>query len=185
MVKKGTVGLVIVFLAFLLGAYFLNRSEPESKATATPPPTPKLLFSIEASDLERITIEDDREERVTLEKSEGEVWMMVVPEEGEADTAKISMVISSFVSMQALREFDVDLDLAVIGLAPPKYTIALKTAGEEVVVLIGIKSPTGSGVYASVNGGPPILAPKFNISTLSGWISSPPFAPTPTPAADG
>ncbi|HEX5215869.1 MAG TPA: DUF4340 domain-containing protein [Vicinamibacterales bacterium] len=155
--RGGRSFLILLVLALGLGgyAYFV-----ESKRDLTDPKTVKAkVFGLEAGKIEEVKVTSASGETTTLKKS-GTDWQIVAPEPMPADTAAVGSLVSSLETLEQQSVLDENpTSLDAFGLKPPKTTVAFKVAGEtaERKLLLGNKTPTGSDLYAQVEGQPRVI----------------------------
>jgi len=155
--RGGRSFLILLVLALGLGgyAYFV-----ESKRDLSDPKTIKAkVFGLEAGKIEEVKVTSASGETTTLKKS-GTDWQIVAPEPMPADTAAIGSLVSSVETLEQQSVLDENpKSLEGFGLKPPKTTVAFKVAGEtaERKLLLGNKTPTGSDLYAQVEGQPRVI----------------------------
>lgn len=155
---KGTfakTGVLVAIAAGLLGyAYFVERQKPagDEKQKET-------LFSFEKPKVKALAIEPRDAEPIRLVKEAGG-WKLVAPQAAAADTTSVETVVD------ALNGLNVDevvseapSDLAEYGLGTPKATARVEIEGQAkpLVLLVGEKSPDGSGLYAKTDDKPRVF----------------------------
>lgn len=155
--RGGRSFLILLVLALGLGgyAYFV-----ESKRDLTDPKTVKSkVFGLEAGKIEEVRVTSASGETTTLKKT-GTDWQIVAPEPMPADTAAVGSLVSSVETLEQQSVLDENpKSVEGFGLKPPKTTVAFKVAGEtaERKLLLGNKTPTGSDLYAQVEGQPRVI----------------------------
>ncbi|MEO6214251.1 MAG: DUF4340 domain-containing protein [Vicinamibacterales bacterium] len=133
------------------------------------------VFSVEAEKIDELTIRSESGDRTTLKKS-GTGWQVASPEDGgpaTVDQAEVSGITTNLASVEQQRVIEENAaDLKEFGLAQPRIEVAFKAGGREQKLQIGSKTPTGSDLYAKVEGGPKVflissfLESTFNRSTF-------------------
>src|SRR6185503_4245392 len=95
----------------------------------------------------------------SLKKVNG-LWEIVKPEPLTADSSEIGSVLSTLDTLEVQRVIDEHpADPKEFGLAPARISVAFKAAGDAAMkrLDIGRKTPTGSDLYAQVEGQPRVF----------------------------
>jgi len=165
--RGGKSFLVLVAVAVALGAYIYFI---ESKRTGSDEKKKDKVFTVDASKIEEIEVHAASGETTTLKKA-GTDWQIVAPEAVEADAATVGTLVSTIESLEIGRVVnDNPASVKEYGLDPPKSSIAYKLAGETTFhkLNLGDKTPTGSDLYARVEGQPKLLLiAAFNTDSLN------------------
>jgi len=145
-----------LLLAGLGGAvWWSNRSEAAKAAKPTPDTSIKILTFKEDA-VRQIEFKKRDGTDTIVKKDDSGKWTITAPKPLAVDQAAMNGVVSSAAALTADRVIDENVtDLASYGLAPPadEVTVSLKD-GKTVKLLIGDATPTGSDVYAKVDGDP-------------------------------
>jgi len=145
-----------LLLAGLGGAvWWSNRSEAAKAAKPTPDTSIKILTFKEDA-VRQIEFKKRDGTDTIVKKDDSGKWAITAPKPLAADQSAMNGVVSSAAALTADRVIDENVtDLASYGLAPPadEVTVSLKD-GKTVKLLIGDATPTGSDVYAKVDGDP-------------------------------
>jgi hypothetical protein len=115
----------------------------------------KAFTGVEAEAIEEVQIKAAGGETSRATKAESG-WQLVEPAKAEADASELSAVTSSLGSLEVQRVVDeAATDLGRYGLAPPRVDVAFRLKGEKNFrhLLLGEKTPTGSDLYAKLQGG--------------------------------
>jgi hypothetical protein len=164
--------IVLVLVAAGLGAYLYfveMKREPGDAAEKK-----EKVFSIEADKIDELTIKSESGDRTTLKKN-GKDWQLVAPAgNGPAavDQAEVSGITTNLATLEQQRVVEEKAekaeDLKEFGLAEPRIEVAFKTGGAEQKLQIGSKTPTGSDLYAKIEGQPKVfLISSFLESTFN------------------
>jgi hypothetical protein len=150
----------IILLVVLLGLgayiYFVENKKDVSGTAAK---KDKLFTGVESARIEEIEVHASAGDVTRLKKT-GDKWQIVAPEATDADGNEISTLASTLESLEVQRVLDEQpKSVADFGLAPARFSVAFRLTGETAMkkVEIGAKSPTGSDVYARVEGQPRLL----------------------------
>jgi hypothetical protein len=198
--------LVLLVLALGVGAYAYFV---ESKRDLTDPESRReKVFTIEPGKIEEIQVRAVSGDETTLKKS-GEEWQIVAPAAAPADQATANSLASALETLEIRRALeDNPAAVSAFGIEPPRYSIAFKTAGDTSLrrLNVGNKTPTGSDLYARVEGQPKLFlisgyledtinrttfdlrdktALKFSRDTVDGVRVESPGAPTVALARKG
>lgn len=156
--------ILVIVLAGLGGyIYFVESERPAGGLE-----TKDKVFSVEADDLEEITVTAEGD-TTTLSKSDG-TWKITAPLAADADTNEVSALTSALTGLEVNRVVDeAASNLADFGLAEPRIKIAFKAAGGASGELhIGDKTPTQSDMYALQPGAQRvILVPAYQETSLA------------------
>ena len=184
MIRRNTwiaLGVLVVLLAV---AYYLPQTkgaEDAEEALPTSPPSQALLEA-RFDRMVGLEIEDNPGQRVRFTLVEG-AWTLAEPEveEDQMDLGQINSAVNQVASLQVVTTLESDLVPALIGLEEPAYTITLTfDDDQEIVIIVGAETTTGSGYYVQVVGDPAKVVSKFSLETLLGLVGDPPILPTPT-----
>jgi hypothetical protein len=146
--------LVLIVLALGLGAYIYFV---ESERDLTDPETRKeKVFAVETGKIEELEIRSMDGEVTRLRKT-GDDWQIVAPVTAPADEYAVSSIVSAMESLDMQRALDDNpSSVAQFGLEPVRMSVAFKVAGDDATrrLNVGTKTPTGSDLYARVEGQP-------------------------------
>ena len=152
--RGGKSFLVLLVLALGLGAYIYFV---ESKRDLTDPATVKdKVFRVETGKIEEVQVRTPAGELTTVKKS-GEVWQVIAPMSAEADQSTVGSLVATLETMEVQRALDDNpSSVAQYGLDPAHMSVTFKVSGDatEHRLLLGGKTPTGSDVYARIDGQP-------------------------------
>jgi len=183
MIRRSTWILVGLFIIVLVVALYLQRSDRQAGAEATPTPGVSYLFDGLEGDIQRLTISAAAGDTVEVEGGPDGSWTLVEPAGQQADETRIGSVVSQVQNLQVVSELGDPPALNVIGLNPPAYRLAVTGAdGQERVAFIGDVTPTESGYYAHREEGPVVVVSKAAMDSLLGLLETLPVVPS-TPAA--
>jgi hypothetical protein len=148
---------VLLALALGLGAYiYFIEAERDPSGTETL----EQVFEVEeASAIDWMEVQTDAGEVTTLEKS-GDDWRLVAPVTAPADAPAASAIADALATIDIVAVLDENpTDLTQYGLEPARATVAFRTAGVDTLhrLKIGNRTPTGSDIYAQVEGDPRLL----------------------------
>jgi hypothetical protein len=147
---------VLLVLAAGLGAYIYFV---ESKRDLTDPETRKdKVFAIETGKIEEVELRSPNGD-TTLKKN-GTTWQIVAPVTAAADEYTVSSLVSALETLEVQRTLqDKPQSVAEFGLEPARISVAFKVAGDSTPrrLNVGNKTPTGSDLYARVDGQPKLF----------------------------
>src|SRR5215210_6880721 len=148
--------IVLILIAAGLGSYLYfveMKREPGDPAEKKPK-----VFSVEADKIDELTIKSESGDRTTLKKN-GKDWQVVSPaDSGPAavDQAEVSGITTNLATLEQQRVVEEKAekaeDLKEFGLATPRIEVGFKADGVEQKLQIGSKTPTGSDLYAKLDG---------------------------------
>jgi hypothetical protein len=160
--------LLVVAIAFGSFLYFY-----ESKQTPGAESEPRdKVFTVEADQIEELTVTSETGEQTTLKKS-GTDWQMTSPVTADADDSEAPGIARNLATLEQQRVVEENpADLADFGLAKPRIQLTFKAGGQVHALLIGSKTPTGSDLYAKTAADPKVflissyLESTFNRNTF-------------------
>ncbi len=165
--RGGRSFLILLVVALGLGAYIYfveskhDPNEGEKKAK---------VFTVDAAKIEEVEVHASSG-AVTKLKKTGDHWAIVSPAQAAADEAAVTSLVDALASMEVDKVLDENpSSLAQFGLDPARYSVAFKVNGDATThrISIGNKTPTGSGLYARVEGQNRLfLAPAVQDDTLN------------------
>lgn len=156
--RGGRSFLVLLVVAAGLGAYiyFVESKRDPAGASIV---TGEKVFAVEAGSIEEVRIDGTSGESTTVRKN-GDTWQIVQPAALEADTSAVSSLVSTLESLESDRTVDEDpASVAAYGLEPARMAVTFKVAGDDAPkkLLVGDRTPTGSDLYARVEGDPKLI----------------------------
>lgn len=157
--------LVLLVVALGLGAYiYFVEMHREPSGTETK----DKLFTIDAATIDSMQVDVPATGATTTLKKSGETWAVTAPVSVAADTASVSSMTSALATIDIDRVVDENpTSLTAYGLDVPAITVAFTSSGTKHTLNIGNKTPTGSGLYARVDGQPRLLLiPAFHEETF-------------------
>jgi hypothetical protein len=161
--------LVLIVIAAGLGAYLYFVEMKRAPGDA--PEKHDKVFSVEADKIDEITIRSEKGEKTTLKKS-GSDWQVVSPAgngPSAVDQSEVSGITTNLATLEQQRVVEEKAeDLKEFGLAEPRIEVAFKAGSAEQKLQIGSKTPTGSDLYARLDGQPKVfLISSFLESTFN------------------
>lgn len=148
--------IALLVIAAGLGAYIYFV---ESKRDVTDPALKReKVFTVEAGKIDEVTVNAAMGDVTTLKKS-GDNWQIVSPITTAADEAAVNSLVSTLETLEMNKSLGDQTKPKDFGLDPPRYSVSFKTAGDatEHKLIVGIKTPAGSDVYAQVAGQPQLF----------------------------
>lgn len=149
--------LILLVLALGLGGYIYFV---ESKRDLTDAETKKAkVFSIETGKIDELQVTSASGEVTALKKS-GDTWQIVKPVAATADSGAVSSLVSTIETLEQQRSLDdAPSNVAQFGLDPVRFSVAYKIPGDANwhTLNLGNKTPTGSDLYARVDGQPKLF----------------------------
>jgi hypothetical protein len=148
--------IAVVLLAGLGGAvWWSNRSEA-AKANKPAVDTAIKILSVKEDSIRQVEFKKRDGQDTIVRKDDSGKWAIAAPTPLAADQAAVNGVVSSAASLNADRVVDENVtDLASYGLAPAADEVTFTAKdGKTTKLLVGDSTPTGSAVYAKVDGDP-------------------------------
>lgn len=182
MIRKPTLVLLLIFIMMVVGVYFWQRSQSEPEIPSTPGPEVQFLFETGGRKIGGIILYDSLGGRVELRRSVQDEWILIEPASESPDETRIQSAVAEIESLRLLSKLESPPEKELVGLDKPSYFIKVVYAdGQEELVSIGNETPTGSGYYVSLDGGPAWVVNKLGIDSLLELLRDPPVMTTPTP----
>lgn len=174
----------LLLLLALAGTYYFlnNREEPADIAiTFEPEAEVSYLFSTDDGVPTSIRIESKAGEIVEVARDADNAWVLKLPLEASADQGAAEAAASQVTTMRILDTLP-DIDLEVVGLKLPEYTLIVKFENVERKVSIGVITPTESGYYVLSPDGDVVIVSASSVDALLNLLTFPPYLETPTPS---
>jgi hypothetical protein len=164
---RSTIALLVVLGGLFAYIYFVTWKQPAGGADSE---QEKVFASVEADKIEELRVRSESGDTTTLEKgSEG--WTVVDPLSTRAQDSEVSGITYALASLDVTRVVDENPgSLAAFGLDAPRIEVAFKASGDEKQrrLLIGMKSPTGAGLFAKRDDEPRVfLIPAYQETTFN------------------
>jgi hypothetical protein len=153
-----TVVVLLVVAAGLAGFFYYDTywlSPAREKAESAK----GRLWTVEAKDVEAVTIKRPRE-TVRVKRVEGGGWEMLEPVRARGDRGTIDDVVTGLTTVRVDRQIDASpAKPADFGLDPAAAEVRVEVKGRKdpLVLQVGAKSPTGAWVYAREGGKPAVM----------------------------
>ena len=182
--RRSTVIYLLLFVVLAGAYYYLNNREQPADISLTVEPGEEVtyLFSAEDGLPTSIRIESKAGDIVEVARDADNAWAVIQPIEARADQASAEAAASQVTSMQILDTIP-DVDLDIVGLTDPEYTLTIKFTNDvERKVEIGVITPTESGFYVRNVNGAIVIISRSSVDALLGLLTNPPYLETPTPS---
>jgi hypothetical protein len=156
--RGGRSFLVLLVVALGLGAYvyFVEMKRDPADTAGT---KKDKVFSTDSSTYEEMEIRAASGETTTLKKVNG-LWEIVAPESLTTDSSEVGSLLSTLDTLEIQRVIDENpASPAEFGLEPARITVGFKAkdAAAMTRLQLGRKTPTGSDLYARVEGQPRVF----------------------------
>jgi len=165
--RSGRSLIVLLVLALGLGAYIYFV---ENKRDVSETEKKDKVFTVDADKIEEIEAKASGGDVSTLKKN-GSTWQVVAPVNAAADESNVGSMVSALASAEVTRVLDEHpANVSGFGLDPARYSVAFRAAGDAAQhrLNVGDKTPTGSDVYARVEGQTKvILIPSYTAESLN------------------
>jgi len=165
--RGGKSFLILLVVAAAIGAYAYFI---ESKRNPSDLEKKDKVFTLDSSKIDTIEVKAASGETTTIKKN-GTEWQITAPATLDADASAVGTLVSTLEGLEVGRVVsDNPASVKEYGLDPPKFTVGYKLAGETAFhrLDVGDKTPTGSDLYARVEGQPKlILVGAFNSDSLN------------------
>jgi hypothetical protein len=149
---RGRSTLILLVLALAVGGYlyFVESKRPVPDENAK-----QKVFTTDAAKINQLEIKSATGE-TDLRKDANDTWTIVKPVAAPADRNSVSDIVNNLANLEEEREVDANAaDLKTYGLAEPRLDVTFHAEGEKEPrrILIGDKTPAGTGVYAKLAAG--------------------------------
>ena len=156
--RSGKSFIVMAVVAAALGyyAYFIEPTKESSREAQIPR---EKLFTFESEKIDELTVKAVNGDVTKLKKT-GDTWKIVEPAALPTDPAEVSAITTALAGLE--REKVVDENppsLKEFTLDPPRIRVTFHVAGEsaERRLDVGVKTPLGEGLYATLDGKPAVF----------------------------
>jgi len=140
---SGTLVALVIFAILLGGVLYYDSQKKASEA----PPTERVFPGVKPDDIQAIKIVYP-EEKLSLEKADGEWYVVHDGKRRGADADMVQDIVKDLTEMEADRVVSTDeTDLDEFGFIKSKREFTVVTKEFDYPVIIGEKSPVGSGIY--------------------------------------
>ncbi|KAA3647227.1 MAG: DUF4340 domain-containing protein [Chloroflexi bacterium] len=162
-----------------------NPPAPDDDTPAfTPQPTLASFLGIAPADVVAIRIlKLQTNESTSMERDDPGGWQILDPETPVelTNTTQIETAVAQVSNMRVLTAFETVPALGQIGLDTPDYIISLTLEdGEELEILVGATTPTGTGYYLQAGSDDPVAVGNGPVDSLLNLLHMPPILePTP------
>lgn len=148
----------VALLALLGGAVYWSNLEEAKKAGQPPADAPAKLLEIPDDQFTKVEIRRREGSGATLERKDSG-WVLTAPRELPVDTAAVQSVTSTLSALSTERLIDEKpTDLMQFGFSSPQLEVTIhKKDGKTQKLLLGEDVPTGSTVYAKLEGDPRVF----------------------------
>jgi hypothetical protein len=189
MVRRSTWIILAVFLV-LLGSLLVFQKIKESEtlddqanplADLGPLQPVETVFEVPSGEwILGLEIWDRDENKLEIIRENDDQEWKLISLEGEADQELINKVILQLESLSVDRGLDAGIDLEIIGIKDPAYTIQLLISnGGYFTIYVGNVTITKSTYYAQLKGSSPILVSKYSLDTVLNLLKTPPVLLVP------
>jgi hypothetical protein len=155
---------LLVVAAALAGyLYYDSKHEPSDEKKQD-----KVFTDLQSAKIDRIIIKSDKGQATTAAK-QGDKWQETQPAPVPADEAEVSGITTNLASLTVSRVIDEQPgDYKQYGLDPARIEVGFRAGGQEHRLLLGLKTPTGSDIYARLPDKPRVfLVPSYVETTFN------------------
>jgi hypothetical protein len=152
--------IAVGILAILGGAVYYTKENPPSNDDDNPK-----IVSVDKEKVQELTISRPGHDPLTVQRGDDKKWKFGPPLTIPADSNSVGFMADSAASLEAERVVEENIpDWKPYGLDEPSLTLEVKVdGGESHRVLFGRETPTGSALYARLDGDPRL----FTVSSYS------------------
>jgi len=146
-----TLIIAVGILAVLGGAVYYTKENPPSSGEDRPK-----IVSVEKDQIQELTIARPGKDTITVQRGEDDKWNFGPPLTIPADSSSIGFMTDTAASLEADRVVEENVtDWKPYGLDEPSLTLEVKLKDSKSHrVLFGRETPTGSSLYARLDGDP-------------------------------
>jgi Domain of unknown function (DUF4340) len=163
--RRLTLVLLLVLAAVGGAAWWLERPGQAPAATATPSSAP--LWTLESTDVVKVTLEDTHAHSVIeLDRQADGTWSIVRPSQQAADTGAVELAVGQIAKMSIITDLGTELRIENFGVDKPAFRITLTTADTAYTLEVGSATVTGSGYYVRKQGDARVVVVGTDASAL-------------------
>ena len=163
---KSTVALLVLLIGLGAYIYFVTWESTGGDSSTRE----KVFAGVDPAQIEEVTVRSEAGDTTTARKESG-AWQIVAPVAAAASESDVSGLTYAFEQMDLERVIEEKpTDLKLYGLDTPRLEVSFKSGGGKPSgrLLVGAKTPTGGGVYATRNDEPRVfLIPEFHTASLN------------------
>jgi len=181
--RRSTWVFLLLLLALAGAYYFLNNREEPADIAITFEPEAEISYLFNAADgvPTSIRIESNAGELVEVTRDADNAWVLKLPLEASAEQGASEAAASQVTTMRILDSIP-NIDLEIVGLKTPEYTLIVKFGNVERKASIGVITPTESGYYVLAPNGDVVIVSASSVDALLNLLTFPPYLETPTPS---
>ena len=156
--------LILLAVAIGLGAYlyFVESERPVADENAK-----AKVFAYDAAKITQVEVKSSSGDVTALRKT-NDTWAIVKPVNAPADRNTVSDVVTNLANLEEQRVVDENAaDLETFGLAEPRVELTFHVDGEKEPkrILLGDKTPAGTGIYAKLPAGNRVFLVEQTLET--------------------
>jgi hypothetical protein len=181
MLRRSTLVVVVLFLALLGVALYLQRNPLAKSGDSTPTTTPAPnLLNFGTATIVKMKVENKEGKTIELVKGNADTWE--ITSIGPAESSTVNTAVTQLSAIKILSRLDPAPSMAAMDLETPveKITLSLDD-GRVLTIDVGAQTPTQSGYYVRVDNGEPVVVSRYSISSALDFLENPPLPPTPQP----
>lgn len=163
---RGLIAAAVVLAALCGALYWSNRHNPEETSKTLAETSPKVL-TLNETNVAKVAIKKKDQDQVVVAKDNAGKWQITAPKALGADQDAVSGVVSTLSSLNAERLIEEKSEnLKPYGLEQPTLEVAVtQKDGKTQQLKMGADTPTGSAVYARLEGDPRIFTLASYVKT--------------------
>ncbi len=181
---RNTIILLVVLVALGAYAWYItqNPSAIATNASATPSPTPAVVFDFNTDNVVKFQVSDLKKNQTVSVTKQGDNWHMDQPKDSATDPLRVTTAIGDLAHLTASRVLTNTTDLGQFGLTSPALEARITLSDTTQYVLkVGDQTPDQSDYYAQKGDDKQVyLLPTFIQQSMTDFLSNPPYPPTPT-----
>jgi Domain of unknown function (DUF4340) len=179
---RNTLILIAVFAVLFGYVWFVERPKtPEQLGTPTPPQPS--VFDLKAQNVKSIEIHDLQKPRQVTVTRSGSGWQVEQPVAKGADATTVDDAVNKLVTLKATRVLTNTSLFSQYFITPTIEARLIMSDTTAYAITVGDKTPDGSDYYVSYTGDKSkvFIVSTVDLDTLTAWLDTPPYEPTPTP----
>lgn len=181
MIRRSTILVLVLFLALVGFAYYLQGPGKKASVEPTPTESSQLLFSLQAPSVE-LRLEKSGAETVEMNRDQQGTWKLTSPKADATDTARIETAVGQLLALQSSINLDLSPSQDAAGLSIPAYRISIKLEdGTQEIMNVGKETPTKGNYYVQVGNKGIFIVNKYTLDSFLKLVDEPPILVTPTP----
>jgi len=154
---RGLITAMVVLLGLMAVLIWSNRHPKSAETTEASANTPPKILAFKEDDISKIDLKKKGADEIVLAKSNGQ-WQITAPKPLGTDQSTVSSMLATLSSLSSDRLVEEKAsNLGQYGLSEPALEADVTVKDKTQQLLLGDATPTGSAVYAKLDGDPRVF----------------------------